>query len=146
MFEFLKYRKNIEHTKGFLNAIRKLRKKNLPTPLTDNFEAELRSRKQHPSKTWYINQGEHWDGWLRNYDGVGFYNRKNWNRTSEYVYNHIMCQPMLIWLAETLDIESKIIESAITEALKSNKYQEQCRIIREHIKWSDIKSKLNELI
>ena len=41
--------------------------------------------------TWYRSQEEHWRGWLADYDGPGYYNRKDCNRSAEFVYNHINC-------------------------------------------------------
>src|SRR5258706_9307900 len=39
--------------------------------------------------------------WLSEYNGPGAYSRKAWRgRSAEFVYNHIGCPPMLLWLAE----------------------------------------------
>ena len=44
----------------------------------------------------------HWVGWLEEYDGPGFYNRKrpSADRDAQFIYNHLHCPPMLCWLAE----------------------------------------------
>ena len=39
-------------------------------------------------------------GWLLEYEGSAYYGRKNLHRAAEFIYNHIVCQPMLLWLAE----------------------------------------------
>jgi hypothetical protein len=49
---------------------------------------------------------------------------------------------MLIWLAEVLKIESKIIDQAISESLESPKYQTQCATIRKIIPWEKITTAL----
>lgn len=49
---------------------------------------------------------------------------------------------MLIWLAESSDTEKNIIDGAIRLSLVSNRYQEQCSIIRHLIKWEIIKKNI----
>lgn len=128
----------IDTPKTFLRCIKSLRKLNIPVPITEGYEETLRNKGQHPNKTWYTSQGEHWQGWLSEYNGGGFYGRKNHKRTAEFVYNHIMCQPMLIWLAETASIDEKLINKAVEESLQSDKYQEQCKMVRKVIGWSEV--------
>ncbi len=56
---------------------------------------------------WYRSQKKHWLGWLSEYDGPGYYGRKNWCRSAEFVYNRVVCPPMVLWLAETAGISRK---------------------------------------
>jgi len=65
-------------------------------PVADSLERALASTPVRP--VWYETQKQHWEGWLREYDGA--YGRSAWDRTAESVYNHIQCAPMLLWLAE----------------------------------------------
>lgn len=51
-----------------------------------------------PRTTWYATQKEHLLGWLREYDGLGYYGRTNWNRTAQFVYNHFQCAAGLVWM------------------------------------------------
>ena len=51
-----------------------------------------------------------------------------------------MCPPMLIWIAKTAGIDEARIKDAITESLKTDKYQQQCKIVRELITWSEIET------
>jgi hypothetical protein len=53
---------------------------------------------------WYANQREHLLGWLDEYDGPGYYGRKNPNRSAEFIYNHFQCAPGLLWLAEAAGV------------------------------------------
>jgi hypothetical protein len=96
------------------------------------------------NEVWYSSQKEHWLGWLSEYDGPGAYDRKtNSGRSAEYVYNHIVCAPMLVWLAEALKIESKQLNAAIKAALAARPtMMSQSAAVRRIIPWSDIASKL----
>ena len=123
-----------------LKCIKKLRKLNTPTPITEKFEGK--GKVDFIKTTWYENQGQHWEGWVGGYSGSGFYNRKNNQRTAKFIYNHIMCPPMFIWLAETLGIEKNTILMAVNEASKTEKYQEQCRIIRNYLTWEMMQKEL----
>jgi hypothetical protein len=95
--------------------------------------------------TGYEDQGEHWDSWLSEYDGPGYYNRKTHNRTSEFIYNHIKCPPMFTWLAENLEIPKDVLKNAIKESLKSTNLQSQSGAIRKYIPWEMIRDKLIQL-
>ncbi len=66
---------------------------------------------------WYSSQKEHWLGWLRQYDGPGYYGRKNPQRSAEFVYNHIGCPPMLLWLGEACRIPRQRVMEAKRAAL-----------------------------
>ena len=50
---------------------------------------------------WYRTQKEHWLGWLGEYHGPGAYGRApSEERDARFVYNHIVCPEMLLWLIE----------------------------------------------
>jgi hypothetical protein len=63
--------------------------------------------------------GNHWLGWLKGYSGKGYYNRKNWHRSAEFVYNHINCPPMVLWLGETSGIQKRKVLEARRAALST---------------------------
>jgi len=128
----------INTPRHLLKAVKLLRSQNTPYPITTQYEADLREIGLHPKKTWYKYQGEHWQGWLSEYNGGGFYGRKNHNRSAEFVYNHIMCPPMLIWLAEVTGFESERLKVTIDKTFETNKYQRQCAIIRKEFPWSEV--------
>ncbi len=70
-------------------------------PITTEFERVLTRRGiWSRSGVWYTTQKEHWLGWLKGYKGPGYYNRKDCRRSAEFVYNHINCPPMVLWLVE----------------------------------------------
>jgi hypothetical protein len=95
-------------------------------------------------EVWYSSQKEHWLGWLSEYDGPGAYDRKTTSgRSAEYIYNHIVCAPMLVWLAEALKIDSNQLNAAIKAALSARPtMMSQSAAVRRVIPWSDIEAKL----
>jgi hypothetical protein len=78
--------------------------------ITTAFEHALTKRDTwSANEVWYKSQKEHWLGWLSEYDGPGFYGRKtNGSRSAEYAYNHIVCPPMVLWLAEASGVEKSV--------------------------------------
>lgn len=56
--------------------------------------------------THYPSHRVHWLGWLEEYDGPGFYHRRvpKEPRSMAYIYGHIHCGPMLLWLAEAAGV------------------------------------------
>jgi hypothetical protein len=102
------------------NAIKQL---SPSSPITDRFSARwlgapTADESQREQKTvWYDTQHEHWLGWLRGYEGPGGYGRKNWSRSAEFVYNHIVNPQMLVYLAEAAGIADKTVRKAAAAAL-----------------------------
>jgi hypothetical protein len=92
------------------------------SPVTDRFSAtwrKLGSRggvQQERKVVWYKDQHEHWLGWLRGWGGPGAYGRKDWNRSAEFVYNHIVNPQMLVYLAEAAGVSKDLIARAIKAA------------------------------
>jgi hypothetical protein len=73
------------------------------------------------------------------YDGPGFYGRASAKRSAAFVYNHINCPPMLIWLAEAAGVPETKLATAIEDALNGAKpWPSQCASIRRVIPWQDI--------
>jgi len=94
---------------------------------------------------WYKSQKEHWLGWLGDYDGPGFYQRKTHaGRDAKYIYNHIMCSPMLLYLPEALGVSIELIRNAYDDVIKANspKMAKQCAIVRSIIPFQVIDEKL----
>lgn len=94
---------------------------------------------------WYKSQKEHWLGWLGDYDGPGFYQRKTHaGRDAKYIYNHIMCSPMLLYLPEALGVSTELIRNAYDAVIKakSPKMAKQCAIVRSIIPFQVIDEKL----
>jgi hypothetical protein len=111
-------------------------------PLTAGFEVELVERTT-ARRVWYRSQKEHWLGWLDGYEGRGAYGRKIWHRSAEFIYNHIGCPAMLVWLAEASGIPRKQVSRAIASALRSrSNFAAQCAALRLAIPWHDVERRL----
>lgn len=120
---------------------RKIRKLPLKAPVTARYARALVSRGVWSSEgVWYKTQKEHWLGWLSEYDGPGAYNRKTRSgRSAEFVYNHINCPPMLLWLAEAADVSSRKVAGAVKSALAARRSRgSHCAVLRRIIPWSEI--------
>jgi hypothetical protein len=46
----------------------------------------------------YASHKDHWIGWLKHYNGPGYYNRSNWDRDARFVYRHLCNGHMAVWL------------------------------------------------
>jgi hypothetical protein len=120
---------------------RKIRKLPARPRLTTELEQALRG--DQPRAVWYRSQKEHWLGWLREYGGPGFYGRKNWHRSAEFVYNHICCPPMVLWLGDASGVPKATVASAKEAALRTSpNLSAQCAAIRLKIPWSVIEPRL----
>jgi hypothetical protein len=128
--------------KSLRARISKLR---ISAPVTESYAKALNAREIWSDKeVWYSSQKEHWMGWLAEYDGPGFYGRKNWRgRTAEFVYNHIGCPPMVLWLAEAAEIPKKDLLTAKRSALAGGRNRiGHCALIRKAIPWSVVEERL----
>ena len=96
---------------------------------------------------WYESQNEHWLGWLKWYDGPGAYNRKiHKGRDARFIYNHIMCPPMLLYLPEALGVSQKSIKKAFLQVnrIGQSSLPRQCWIIRKVIPFELVEKKLTK--
>ncbi len=130
--------------KQFLNKIKKLE---AAAPLTKKFESELAAIGMwdyEKEKKKYSDQKSHWTGWLSEYDGPGFYNRKNWEGiTAETIYKRIACPPMLLWLCEASGVTKTEIQSAKKAAFAAKRsFSSQCAAIRQVIPWQTVEQSL----
>ncbi|ACK50506.1 hypothetical protein Msil_1556 [Methylocella silvestris BL2] len=114
-------------------------------PVTDSLTEALAARKKGPNRAWYRHQKEHWLGWLGEYNGPGAYDRKvHESRTAEFVYNHIMCPPMVLWLGEGAGVPRALVEEAASACLAAGKTQpKQCAAIRAVIPWKMVDERLH---
>jgi hypothetical protein len=93
---------------------------------------------QHRPDVWYKNQKEHWLGWLAGYSGPGAYDRNNWHRDARFVYNHVVCPELLIYLIKAIPLRQEL-DRAATIAYKSGSTQmEKAGSIRKVVPWSEI--------
>src|SRR6202158_4856670 len=128
--------------KSLRTRISKLR---IAARVMESYAKALNEREIWSDKdVWYSSQKEHWMGWLSEYDGPGAYGRKTWSgRTAEFVYNHIGCPPMVLWLAEAAGVPKKEILAAKRSALSGGRNRgSHCALIRKAIPWSAIEERL----
>jgi hypothetical protein len=85
---------------------------------------------------------QHWIGWLSEYDGPGYYGRKNSDRSASFVYNHINSPPMLLWLAEGADVPKNLVEAAcrVQDSMKNK--AGACALIRRVLPWDIVETSL----
>jgi hypothetical protein len=123
---------------------RRIRKLSALPSVTSQLEAALAKRgTPDASVERYASQREHWLRWLEEYDGAGYYRRQNWNRKAEFVYNHINCPPMALWLGEASGVDKETVVKAKNAALHAkSSFASQSAAIRKVIPWVDIEAKL----
>jgi hypothetical protein len=116
-------------------------------PQTREFERALVNQGTRKSNgVWYRSQKEHWLGWLSGYDGPGAYGRENWARNAKFIYNHIVCPPMVLWLGEATGIAKSKITTAKHAALSAGpNLPSQCAAIRGVIPWDTIEAQFDIL-
>jgi hypothetical protein len=115
----------------------------LRTPITAAFEGAWKGQSPAEKEPWYKTQKQHWLGWLKGYAGPGFYNRQSSNRDARFIYNHINCVPMLLWLAEASRVPRPTLLKAKRAGLSAGpRFAAQCGAIREIIPWEMVEAKL----
>jgi hypothetical protein len=127
---------------------RKVAKLRIQAPVTEDYAQALIKRGIWTDQgVWYSSQKEHWMGWLAEYDGPGAYDRKNWSgRTAEFVYNHIACPPMLLWLAEAAGVSRTKLLAAKCTALSAGRNRvSHCASIRKTISWPNVEERLRSM-
>lgn len=115
-------------------------------PYTTQLSVALASKSSKRGEVWYENQREHWMGWLGEYNGPGAYNRQvHSGRSAEFVYNHIMSPPMILWLGEAAGIEEAIVKRAVSDCLAAGPtLPKQCGAVRSAIPFSEIATLLDD--
>ena len=64
----------------------------------------------------------HWMGWLGEYEGPGYYGRKRErSRSAKYIYQHLHCAPMVIWLAELAGVDGRRLRLAVRKSVPQPK-------------------------
>lgn len=89
---------------------------------------------------WYMTQKEHWLGWLKEYTGPGAYGRKNWKHDAQFVYNHVVCPEMLLFLIRSLPLHFEKIQWAEEACNNAESSMEKVGAIRKIASWKDIES------
>jgi hypothetical protein len=106
-------------------------------PVTESLERALRRPGQR--EPWYMTQQEHLLGWLRDYDGPGYYGRTSWDRTAEFVYNHFNCAPGLLWIAEAAGAPRLLLLRAKRAVLAAGpRNPAQSAAVRRIFQWVEV--------
>jgi hypothetical protein len=66
------------------------------------------------SKGGYESHQDHWIGWLKEYDGPGYYGRSDWSADARAVYQRLANGHILVWLNEAAGEDPKRIRAVIT--------------------------------
>jgi hypothetical protein len=91
---------------------------------------------RHDPRKWYTTQKEHWDGWLREYHGVGAYGRvPGLRRDASFVFNHIVEPEMLLWLIAAAGVGPPTVESAKRAASVERALNQKSAVIRRRVPW-----------
>ena len=84
-----------------------------------------------------------WLSWLIDYNGPGYRGRKDWNRTAEFVYNHLNAPQMVLWLGEVSGLKESEIRRAMSAVLRAQpNLGSQSAAIRKLIPWKRIEFQL----
>jgi hypothetical protein len=125
---------------------RKIRRMREHPPITSGFERALDkcgiwSLRQFK----YASQNEHWLRWLAEYDGPGYYGRKQRHQSAAFVYNHIVCPPMVLWLGEASGFQrTKVLEAKRAALSAGASLPALSSAIRKTIPWEKIESRLKK--
>jgi len=89
-------------------------------------------------------QKQHWSRWLSaGYSGPGVYERQNWNRDARFVFNHVQCPDMLIWLAQAAGLPDAVLQAAYEACCGAgSRPASRCGAIRRIIPWETMEQRL----
>lgn len=109
------------------------------TPASDRFEGWGASDHRTKPDVWYTSQRQHLRGWLREYNGPGAYGRQGYGGDARSVYQRLQSVGALIWLAEALGEEPRVIEAGIDAVRRAGpRGASQCGAFRKVVPWSRI--------
>ena len=98
--------------------------------------------KNTPGK-WYRTQKEHWLGWLREYDGPGFYGRTSRvKRDARFAYNHIVESKMLLWVIRAAGVPSRRLAEARRDERNARSMQAKSSAVRKSVPWEILAPRL----
>ena len=119
------------------------------SPTTDRFTKQWRVRaaqdggQQERKRVWYRTQHEHWLGWLAGQQGPGAYDRKNWHRSAQFVYDHIVNPQMLVYLAEAAGVDRKRVTLAARAGIaRRSSMSSMSAAIRRVVPWEAVEEAL----
>ena len=114
---------------------RKICMLSIDTPLANKYDEEYGQR----TGRWWSCQREHLTVWALHYPTKGKDNFTHEpSNSSKKMYNHFGRPETLLWLAEALGVDSKLIEEVIGEISNHSNASTRCKIIREYIPFERI--------
>lgn len=121
---------NRDETMTPKQLLRIVRRLPASTPVADTIKPPAR----------YKTHKDHWIGWLSEYDGPGFYGRKNPDRDARYIWNHIQNVGMLVWLAEATGtiLYAHALRRAAAYDLMPGAPSARCAAVRNLLPWSQV--------
>ena len=118
-----------------LEFARKICMLSIDTPLANKYDEEYGQR----TGRWWSCQREHLTVWALHYPTKGKDNFTHEpSNSSKKIYNHFGRPETLLWLAEALGVDSKLIEEVIGEISNHSNASTRCKIIREYIPFERI--------
>lgn len=93
-------------------------------------------RRTRSQRVWWESQKEHWIGWLFHYNSAGAYGRKVVDgRDAKFVYNHIVCPGLLLFLAKGSGVDRRLISTATKAAKAEATEMAKSGAIRRYVTW-----------
>lgn len=99
--------------------------KSYPHPITDQMDKDNTQMVRH----WSGSQEDHLEEWLESYPT---------SDSMRYLYNHLQCPNLLVYIAETLGFDKRKLDSLARESLLRSSEPSRCKFIREQIPWETI--------
>ena len=83
-------------------------------------------------------QRSHWLGWLSEYAGPGYYGRKGRNYDAKFVYNHVVCPELLIYLIRNIGLSNEVVRAAEEAYYSGTSMMATSGAIRKVVPWAMI--------
>ncbi|MDY5589074.1 MAG: hypothetical protein SPF30_03865 [Arcanobacterium sp.] len=120
--------------------------KRLPAhlPISDAYEEADSQRVGH----WWASQRQHMISWFtaQATKGAGQYTRNKPNRSAKTTYNRLLNSASVLWIAEAVGVDEKLLTEASAKALAEPSKRSRPRIIREVIPWEFVAEKAKFLL
>ena len=126
---------NCNQDMDVIEFARKICMLSIDTPLANKYDEEYGQR----TGRWWSCQREHLTVWALHYPTKGKDNFTHEpSNSSKKMHNHFGRPETLLWLAEALGVDSKLIEEVIGEISNHSNASTRCKIIREYIPFERI--------
>lgn len=98
-----------------------------------------------PPGPWYTSRRQRMVSWFRGQatTGEGAYSRTTPNLSAKRAYNRLLNSGWLLWINEAVGNDPGLIQQAADAASQEKDHRTRCRIVREHLPWSDVISLAN---